>query len=202
MSNYDQNQGGLFATDTTGVGEMGGNFKVYPAGQWPAVMIDVQKKESQAGNAFIQCTYQFVECELDGEQYISRINLWHSNPVVVDIAQKEIKALRVALNLSDNDADENHYLNRPVVLDIQVRAKKDANKKPTAEMENNLNKILPYGGQPQAQQAQQRPAYVPPQAQQAPVTGYQGGPRQAYTAPQGQHQGQPAATAKPWATRR
>lgn len=199
MSNYATQ--GLFATDTTGVGEMGG-FEVYATGKYPAYMLSVVKEATKDGDgAFLKCIYQFFDCALEGKQYTSRINLWNKSPKAVEIAQKEIKALRIALNLSDNEADESKYINQPVILDIVARNKR-VDGKPTAEMENNLNKIEPYGQQQTAQAAPQAPAA---QAQQQQF--HQPAPQTAFVPPahvaaQANGQQAPGQGVKPWLTKR
>lgn len=168
---YDEN---LFAVDTTGTQEMGG-YEVLPAGLYPAIMVSASKKPTKKGDgAFLECVYQLIDGEMTGKKFTSRLNLWNTNAEAVDIAKRELKSLRVALGLHDTEARTEAFINRPVVLNITVKPRKD---KPT-EPENNLIAIEGYTGAP----AQVRPApaaaphqHVPQQQYGAPaqnVAGY------------------------------
>jgi hypothetical protein len=161
---YEDN---LFAVDTTGVEKMGG-FEIYPAGFYPAIMITANKKPTRDNNgAFIECVYQFIDGDMNGKKFTSRMNLWNANDQAVDIAKRELKSIRVALGLPDTESNPANFINRPLVLNIGVKARKD---KPQ-EMENNLVNIEPYGNAPAvANSAPQyrapAPHYQPPQRPQ------------------------------------
>lgn len=147
---YEEN---LFAVDTTGIDKMGG-FEIYPAGLYPAIMISASKKPTRDNNgAFIECVYQFVDGDVNGKKFTSRMNLWNSNTQAVDIAKRELKSIRIALGLNDHASNLADFVNKPLVLNISVKARKDDAQK----MENNLVSIEPYSGAP----AQAAPAYQP-----------------------------------------
>lgn len=156
---YDNN---LFNVDTTGVEKMGG-YEVYPAGLYPAIMVTAQKKPTSNNNgAFIECVYQFIDGPHSGKKFTSRMNLWNQNQQAVDIAKRELKSLRSATGNSDVESDLAKFVNRPVVLNIDAKARKDD---PT-KIENVLRNIETYGGQPAAPAAQpQAPMFAAPQQQ-------------------------------------
>ena len=81
------------------------------------------------------------------------MNLWNSNPQATDIAKRELKSLRVALGLGDYASNPAEFVNKPLVLNISVKARKDDAQK----MENALVSIEPYNGAP----ATAAPAYHP-----------------------------------------
>ena len=138
---YDDN---LFAVDTTGVDKMGG-YEVYPSGLYNAIMIAAAKKPTKDQNgAFIECTYQFIDGDYSGKKFTSRMNLWNANTQAVDIAKRELKSLRAALGLSDQTSSLGEFVNKPLVLNISAKARKDD---PT-KAENNLVSIEPYTGAP------------------------------------------------------
>lgn len=154
---YEEN---LFGFDTTAVQEMGG-YEVLPAGLYPAMMISASKKPTKNGDgAFLECVYQIIDGEMTGKKFTSRMNLWNQNTQTVDIALRELKSLRKALGLSDTEARTEAFVNRPLVLNITVKPRKD---KP-AEAENNLIGIESYGNVQQQAPAPQQ--YAPPQQQQ------------------------------------
>lgn len=189
---YDDN---LFAVDTTGVEEMGG-YEVYPAGIYPAMMISASRKEARnQGNYFLECVYQFIEGEYAGKKFTSRLNLWNSNAEAVGIAKRELKSLRVALGVSDQDGSTQSFLHKPLLLNIGVKQRTD---KPD-QAENRLIKIEPYGAVPTTAPA--APQWQPPQPPagqpvQSGVVSYAAPPAQPVQMPQ-QWQPQPAPAPRP-----
>ncbi len=160
---YDDN---LFAVDTTGVQEMGG-FEVFPAGLYPAMMVSAAKKPTKDGNGgFLECVYQIIDGEFNGKKFTSRLNLWNMNQQAVDIAKRELKSLRLALGLHDQEGRTSEFLNKPLVLNITVKPRKD---KPD-QAENNLIGIEAYTGAPAQVHApmQQAPAGYAPNPGYAP----------------------------------
>lgn len=161
---YDDN---LFAVDTTGIEKMGG-YEVYPAGLYNAVMIAASKKPTRDGNgAFIECVYQFIDGDYSGKKFTSRMNLWNANSQAVDIAKRELKSLRAAIGLTDQTSSLAEFVNKPLVLNIGAKARKDD---PT-KAENNLVSIEPYSGAPSqvSQVANPAPQYQQPPMQQPPM---------------------------------
>lgn len=161
---YDDN---LFAVDTTGIEKMGG-YEVYPAGLYNAVMIAASKKPTRDGNgAFIECVYQFIDGDYSGKKFTSRMNLWNANSQAVDIAKRELKSLRAAIGLTDQTSSLAEFVNKPLVLNIGAKARKDD---PT-KAENNLVSIEPYSGAPSqvSQVANPAPQYQQPPMQQQPM---------------------------------
>lgn len=169
---YDDN---LFAVDTTGVEQMGG-YEVLPAGLYPAVMISAAKKPTKNGDgAYLECVYQIIDGDMSGKKYTSRLNLWNQNSTAVEIAKRELKSLRTALGLHDQESRTDAFVNKPLVLNIGVKARKD---KPDVA-ENNLIGIEGYGP-----------------VQQAPAQNYAPPPQQTFAPPPQQYQQQrPAAPA-------
>lgn len=170
---YDDN---LFSVDTTGVQEMGG-YEIFPSGLYPAIMVSATKKMTKnEQGAYLECVYQIIDGDFNGKKFTSRMNLWNENKTAVEIATRELKSLRVALGLHDQEGRTSEFVNKPLVLDIGVKPRKD---KPS-EVENNLLKIIPYSGAPAqvSQVANPAPAYQQPPQQFAPPPAYQAQPQQ------------------------
>jgi len=196
---YDNN---LFAVDTTGIQEMGG-FEVLPAGLYPAMMVAASRKPTAKNDgSFLECNYQIIEGDMAGKKFTSRLNLWNQNVQAVDIAKRELKSLRVALGLHDQEAQTEAFLNRPVVLNIGVKGRKDDPNK----AENNLIAIEAYSGAPATQRAPAQAPQLPftPPPQQAPQWATAGQMQTGAVGAGGQHPQQaPAfqpnvAKAPPW----
>ena len=162
---YEDNSN-LFAVDTTGVDKMGG-FEVYPSGLYNAILTSASKKPTKDGNgAFIECVYQFIDGDYAGKKFTSRMNLWNANSQAVDIAKRELKSLRAATGNHDQESNLAAFVNKPVLLNISAKARKDD---PT-KAENNLVSIEPYTGAPSqvAAVATPAPQYQPTPQQQMP----------------------------------
>lgn len=174
---FEQN---LFDVDTTGVEKMGG-YEVYPPGDYPAMMISASKKATRNNDGyFVECVYQFIEGDHTGKRFTSRLNLWNSNKTAADIAKRELKSIRAALGLPDNASDLTMFVNKPLVLRLTAKPRKDD----PSRVENNLIAVEPYGSavatpapayqpQPMPQVAQppnwQQPAQQPQQQWQPPM---------------------------------
>ena len=193
----------LFETNTAGVGDMNA-FEIYPDGEYVAVMTRAIREATKDGQgSFIKCTYQIIDGPYLNKVYISRLNLWNNNATAVEIAKKEVGALRKALGLSDTEADTAKYVNRPLILVLKVKNKK-VNGVATAEVEQVLTNIKSVNGGQTQQQTQQQQQWQPQAQQQqaAPVQQWQPQP-QAQPQTWGQQpQGQPQGGAKmPWQKR-
>lgn len=205
-------QENLFAVDTAGVDTLGG-YEVFPAGMYPAVMVSAAKKATSRndGSWFIECVYSIIDGPHSGKRYTSRMNLGNANTTAVEIAKRELKSLRKALGLGDQVSDLGSYVNKPLVLNITAKPRKDD----PSKAENNLIGIEPYGAQGSPTAPQQyngthapTPPFPPSQPGPAPVPPQQWMPAPAVagTAPpmppqqpqQQQWQPQPSQT-PPWA---
>jgi hypothetical protein len=161
---YDQD---LFAVDTTGVEELG-SYEVFPAGLYPAVMVSASKKPTRNNDGyFIECVYSIIEGQHTGKRFTSRMNLWNSNPTAVGIAKRELKSLRKALGLHDTESNLQQFVNKPMVLNISAKARKDD----PSKAENNLIGIEAYGQQ--AHPAPTAPQQFNGMPQQAPQPTFQ-----------------------------
>ena len=151
---FEQN---LFDVDTTGVEKMGG-YEVYPPGDYPAMMISASKKATRNNDGyFVEGVYTFIEGDHSGKRFTSRLNLWNSNKTAADIAKRELKSIRAALGLPDNASDLTLFVNKPMVLRLTAKPRKDD----PSRVENNLIAVEPYGSAPQV--ANPAPAHQPPQ---------------------------------------
>ena len=193
--------------DTTGVSELSG-FELLPAGKYPAILTSATRKptKDQTG-AFAECVYTIIEGAYTGKRFTSRLNLWNSNQDAVRIAKSELKSMRKALGLPDNEGRLSAFLSQPMVLDITLTNRKE-NGRPTAELQNNLNAIDQYKGPGTTmglvtevqviQQAPRQPSgpaaggFAPPPANFAPQ------PAPAFQAPQPAPQPAPAPQQQAW----
>lgn len=188
---YDDN---LFAVDTTGVEKMGA-YEVFPAGLYPAIMVTASKKATKDGTGgFIECVYQFIDGDVSGKKFTSRLNLWNANQQTVDIAKRELKSLRAALGLSDTTSNLAEFVNKPLVLNITVKKRKDDPEK----MENQLVSIDPYNGAPAV--VNPAPQYAHNPQPVAPQFGNAVAPQALGYAPPGPTTGQPPNWQQPQQT--
>jgi len=154
----------IFNVDTTNVEKMGG-YEVYPAGLYNAMLISASKKATAKNDGmYIECVYQFIDGDYNGKKFTSRMNLWNQNSQAVDIAKRELKSLRAAVGLPDTESNLQQFINKPLVLNISAKARKDD---PT-KAENNLVSIEPYSGAPSRVANPAPPAHFAPQPQPQP----------------------------------
>lgn len=101
-------------------------FAPLPDGEYEAVIMDSDVKDTKAGTG----QYLKLVCEVTGPTHSGRkvfanVNISNPNPQAVEIGQKELKAICIAVGKGDQvikDSQELH--NIPVVIKV-LRDKKD-----------------------------------------------------------------------------
>lgn len=183
---------------------------------WPVVITNSEFKPSKSGgnNGYLELTLTIIEGEHKGATGPYRLNIFHENAQVVDIASRQLSALcHVCGQMMISDSSQLHNIPFRAVVGLQ--------KKQKAEDPDytEIKGVLDYAGQrpgkgnpavaPTAAQnfAPQAPAFHQPQAPApvappAPAAAPWGAP-QAPAQPQQQFQPQaaaaPGAAVPPWA---
>jgi hypothetical protein len=95
------------------VGKNISNFSPLPAGTYIGAIIASQIKISQTGNRYLNLTFEIQENEDQTRRLFECFNLWHTNPIVVEIAEKKCNQLCHALGYAEEtkiiNLDVLHY---------------------------------------------------------------------------------------------
>lgn len=111
------NLGGTYQADPNNVQ---GDYTPVPAGDY-LVQIDSSdiKDAKKPGNRYIQLDMVIMEGPEAGRKLTDRLNLWNDNQQAVDIAQRSLNALCVAVGkLSIEDSSELHGI--PMIATVKV----------------------------------------------------------------------------------
>lgn len=149
------------------------SFDALPAGKYPAIATEFEKKATKAGNGYyLECIFTILDNSVSntkGRKVWHRFNLWNPSSQAADIARRQFAALCRAVDIpSPKQAEE--LLNKP--LTIGVKYVNPTQQNPNAS--NEVNAWLKIDGKPakpqQSQQsAQAHSGYQP--AQSAPNPG-------------------------------
>jgi hypothetical protein len=101
------------------------DFDAIPAGEYLAAIVGSQMKVTKAGDGrYLELDFQILEGEYKGRHMWSRLNLEHSNPVAVQMAQMELAAVCEAVGvLTPNDSSDLH--NKPLRIIVKPEQRKD-----------------------------------------------------------------------------
>lgn len=111
--------GNLNGYDATG-GQTMGSFDALPAGDYVAAISASEVKESKTGANYLKLKFQVMEGEHANRVFFSNLNLWHSNPETVGIAQRELNSICHAVGkLRVNDSSELHGVPMRVKLTVE-----------------------------------------------------------------------------------
>jgi hypothetical protein len=198
---------------TEGIGEMvaftfnaqqftprygGGGEQLPPGEKYKGVIVNAEPvnttdAQGQVKGGYLALTLTPIEGPLQGQKHIDRLNLHHTNPKTVEIANEQMAAYCHVLG-QYNIVDTNQLLNIPFLFDIGwQKGQEPSNERPSGgytevkaiyDINGNAPGKAGQGAAPQ----QQAPQQAPP-AQQAPPP--------AGVAPAGQWGGQPPAQQPP-----
>lgn len=132
----------------------GRDNSVLPAGDYLAAIAVSEKKDSKKGGAYINLEFEVVDGHAKGRRFWTMLNLWNSNQIAVDIAQRDLSAICHACGkLKVSDTEELHGIPMLVRLKIKPAQKDDHGN----ELYPAKNEVVSYkpatGAAPAARQA-------------------------------------------------
>lgn len=96
-------------------------FDPVPAGDYPAVAIDSEVKDTKNGTGqYLQVTFEVIEGEYKGRKLWGRYNLVNQNKQAEEIGHAQLKQLSVAAG-KPNARDSSELHNIPVILKVTMR---------------------------------------------------------------------------------
>jgi hypothetical protein len=96
------------------------DFSALPAGQYVVIATASEEKVTKAGTGkYLQITFEVMDGTHKGRKLWARLNLWNPNQTAVDIAQRELKGICMAVGVPrPNDSAELH--NKPMLITVDV----------------------------------------------------------------------------------
>ncbi len=99
------------------LGEMGA-LDPLPAGEYLCVISDIAPTATKDGKSqYLKVELEVIEDDYKGRKVFSNLNLWHSNPQVVEIAKKELNSIIAACGVK-NPKDSSQLQGIPIVVKL------------------------------------------------------------------------------------
>lgn len=173
MSYYDNTAQNLdydFGVDLGTVPEDQG-FDLIPKGDYPMQCVGVELANSKAGNTIIKAQYQILGGEYDNRRIFETFNIGHSNPKVIEIAQRQIKSWVMACGHTGNERLTMALLKSMEGMEFLGRVKVEVDKTGQYRDSNRIGGFAPMpGGKPSAPSAQPaQPPFATAPAANAPA---------------------------------
>ena len=118
-----------------------GSFEPIPAGEYPAIIIASEEKETKAGTGhYLMLTFQIIEGNYKDRQLWARLNLDNPNSKAVQIARGELSSICRAVNvMKPKTSMELHNL--PLGIKVTIKNRSD-----TGEPSNEIKGYRSMGG--------------------------------------------------------
>lgn len=128
-----------------------------PVGKHPVMIVETELAASQGntGGGFLAITLEAVDGPAKGIRHTDRLNLRHSNPVVVEIANKQLSAYCYVTGVMQFK-DTNELCRRPFVVEITPQKNKPEYTEVSQIFTSDMRKpgeVAAAGGQPVAKAA-------------------------------------------------
>lgn len=72
------------------------SFSPLPPGEYRVGIMNSELKGTRSGGNMLSFTYEVMDGDFQGRKVWDRLNLWHSNPVTVEIAMRQLKSIATA----------------------------------------------------------------------------------------------------------
>ena len=116
-----------------------GDFEPIPAGKYPVVIIESQKKPTKSGDGeYLELVFQIQGGPQDGRQLWDRLNLSNPNQKAVDIARQTLSSICHAVGvMTPKDSADLH--GKTMMATVKLRTRHD-----TGEPTNEIKGYAPY----------------------------------------------------------
>ena len=91
-----------------------------PAGDYTAVVVDVEPKITKKGGEMLSIKHEIVEGEHKGQWIWGNINIVNSNPTAVQIGMETLKALYAATGNGNRVETASQLYNVPLTLSVKI----------------------------------------------------------------------------------
>lgn len=147
-------------------------FEPVPAGEYEAMVTDSEMKRTKDGmGQYLSLTMEVQSGQFQGRKIFENLNLYHSNPKTVDIAQRSLSALCHAIGVL-KVADSQDLHNRPFTIKVAVKDDPGYGLKNVIKgykaRDITAAAAPPFQGAPRAAAPAANPAFAAPPAQAKP----------------------------------
>ena len=122
---------------------------VIPAGEYPAIMIESERKPTNAGDGhYLKTRWQIVKGEFQNRQIFKNFNLWlpPQKEQALQIARGEFSEFCRAVGVA-NPKDSSELHNKPCMVKVKVRIDKSGQ----YDDQNDISAFKAIGSQPAAE---------------------------------------------------
>jgi len=102
-----------------------GSFEPIPKGDYPAIMIESEFKDTKAGDGqYLQVVWEIMSGEHKGRRLFDRLNLHNKNETAVKIAQGSLSAICHAVGVLHPKMSEELH-GKPCLVKVIIEERKD-----------------------------------------------------------------------------
>lgn len=95
------------------------DFSPFAPGEYPAVITSSEKKANKRKGHRLEMTFEITEGPAKGRKVWVNLNLWNDSEKAVEIAQRELRAIREATGqMGATQAEEMHY--KPLIIRVDI----------------------------------------------------------------------------------
>lgn len=99
-------------------------FGLIPRGDYDAVIVDSDKKTTQAGDgSYLEFQFQFLSGEYQNRRLFHKLNLWNKSAEAVQISKGELSAICRAVGIM-TPKDSNELHNKPLKISVAIKKNK------------------------------------------------------------------------------
>lgn len=96
------------------------DFAPWPSGEYPAMIIDSEMKQTKAGNgSYLALTFQAIDGPMKNRLVWANLNLDNQNPKAVEIAQRELSSICAACGVTSAITDSQQLHNIPMQIRVE-----------------------------------------------------------------------------------
>lgn len=121
-----------------------GSFEPIPKGDYPAMMIESELKDTKAGDGqYLQVVWEIIDGENKGRRLFDRLNLKNKNDTTVKIAQGSLSAICHAVGILHPKMSEELH-GKPCLVKVIIEERKDQ----PGTMKNEIKGYAAIGNKP------------------------------------------------------
>ena len=136
------------------------SFELIPPGWYAAHLVDSYTRAAKSGEGeYINMTFELLNAPYANRKVWEMLNLWHSNPTTVQIANQQRIEIITAMGRPNATTTEELY-GIPVMIKLTIREDRTGKYEP----QNAIKGYKPYGNVPPAAAVANTPARSAPSA--------------------------------------
>lgn len=107
--------------NTADLPDTGGNMVLIPAGQYSALIVNSEMKETRdKAGQFLALTLVITQGDYANTEFVERLNIVNKNPKAVEIAYKTLARMSEAVGMNKTPLDSTELHNKPLMIEVKT----------------------------------------------------------------------------------